>query len=333
MRSGMPDSRLERLGYLLLPMILIALIPMGFLLDAVWLGVLAGALIVPAADAVLGRRSGPVTGPTTMEIRAILLALLAVVLWSLFRVTKLESWILVILAGASSGYILGSVGLPGAHELGHRRFWFDRWLGQALLACIGYGHYQVAHKCHHVRAALPDDPATAHRRESLWQFFPRYLVGIWGDATRASARARGLRRYRPALLMSASVLAAALIGVVFGAKGLVFWLVQAGVGLFLIGSVDYIQHWGLERRRLADGRFERQSAAHTWESPFWLSERMMFNMSRHGFHHLAPGRPSARLERVQAAPQMPLSYGTMVIIAAIPPLFRRLMEPRLGARP
>jgi len=80
---------------------------------------------------------------------------------------------------------------------------------------------------------------------------------------------------------------------------------------------------------LENGHYERQGPAHTWESPFWLTERTTFNLTRHSFHHLVPSKGASEIERVPTSPEMPLSYGTMVIVATIPPLFRKLMEPRL----
>jgi alkane 1-monooxygenase len=323
------ECALGSFSYVLLPVAFLALIPVGLAFGLPWLAIVGVGIVLPVADELIGRREAPYTGPTSAEIRWLLLALLVVVTYSLFRVARFESWVAVVLAGASSGYVLGTIGIPGAHELGHRRAWFDRLLGETILACIGYGHYRVAHSLHHFRACLPDDPATAWREESLWGFFPRYFRGIWQDANEAAARMRGYNRHRPALLLGLSALIVCLVGVGFGLKGLVFWMVQGIVGLFLIASVDYIQHWGLKRKPLADGRYEPTNPSHTWESPFWLSERMTFNMTRHNFHHLAPSKKSCHLERVPTAPQMPFSYGTMVVVAAIPPIFRRLMEPRL----
>jgi hypothetical protein len=331
MNNGKMSLIAGRISYLFLPPIFITLIPLGLLCNVPWLGILVGAVVVPVADEMIGRRDGPVTGPTSMEVRSFLVVLLLVLGWSITRVARLESWVAVVMAGASSGYVVGAIGIAAAHELGHRRLRFDRWLSQALLACIGYGHYQVAHKRHHVRAGLHEDPATARREESLWFFFPRYFRGIWRDANEVVASSRGYRRYKPALLLAASGALFGLSGALFGPKALVFWATQAAVGLFLIGSVDYIQHWGLRRKLLENGHHERQGPSHTWESSFWLSERVTFNLTRHNFHHLAPPKEASCIERIPTAPHMPFGYGTMVIIAAIPALFRKLMEPRLSS--
>ena len=322
---------LEHASYVLLPAAFIGLIPLGLALNAPWLGLLVGAVIAPWIDELIGRQEACVTGPSVMEVRVLLVAMVLVLGWSLTRVVGFENWLDVVLAAGSSGYILGAIGIAAAHELGHRRNSLDKSLGLTLLACIGYAHYQVSHHRHHVRVGLPDDPATAHREENLYQFFPRYMVGIWRDANAMVARFRGHRRHAPALLLAGSGLLLCAIGACFGAKGAVFWLVQAAVGLFLIGSVDYIQHWGLRRRLLENGRYERAGPAHAWESPYWLSERFTFNLTRHGFHHLMPTKEAYSLQRLPAAPQMPYSYGTTVLLAGIPFLFRKIMEPHIPA--
>jgi alkane 1-monooxygenase len=320
-----------RIWYLVMPVIFIGLIPLGLIFNVPWLGLIVGAVVVPVADELIGRKEAQVTGPSLMEIRCMLVSFLLILWWSLGQVARLESWPAVILAGASSGYVLGIVGIPAAHELGHRRLWLDKLLGQCLLACIWYGHYQVAHSRHHIRVCLPDDPATARREETLWKFFPRYFVGIWKAANEVATRFRGYRHYEPVLLLILSGIILCLIAVFFGQKGFVFWMTQTVVGLFLIGSVDYIQHWGLRRKLLDNGRYERTGLSHSWESPFWLSERITCNLTRHNFHHLAPSLTSDSLERIPSGPQMPLSYGTMVLVASIPSLFRKLMEPRLSS--
>jgi alkane 1-monooxygenase len=322
---------MSRISYSLFPPLFIALIPVGLLFGIPWLGILVGGGIVPIIDEVIGRGGTAQAGPSRLEVRAVLLVILAMMGWSLARVAELDSWLMIVLAGASSGYILGAIGIAAAHELGHRRSAFDRFLSQALLACIGYGHYQVAHSRHHVRAGLPDDPATARREEGLWRFLPRYWFGVWRDATEAASSSRGLRRHKPALLLLATLAMFGGVGARFGATGVVFWSVQAALSLFLIASVDYIQHWGLRRKKLENGHHEKTTAAHTWEAPFWLSERVTLNLTRHSFHHLSPGKECAAIERVPAGPQMPLSYGTMVLVAAIPPLFQRIMAPHLPA--
>ncbi|HVV81892.1 MAG TPA: fatty acid desaturase [Kofleriaceae bacterium] len=322
---------LDRISYSLFPALFLALIPIGLLCGIPWLGFAVGAVVVPIGDELIGDRGATVRGPSVFEVRLVLLALVGLMIWSLTEVVKLDSWAMIYLAGASSGYVLGAIGIAAAHELGHRRSGFDRILSQGLLAVLGYGHYQVAHSRHHVRAGLREDPATARREESLWTFLPRYWRGIWRDATDAAAHARGMRRHKPWLLLVASVVMLAAVVIFFGAKGTVFWLVQGGLGLFLIASVDFIQHWGLVRRRNPDGTYEKATAAHTWESPFWLSERVTLNLTRHNFHHLSPGKHCSDIARVAEGPALPVSYGAMVVLATIPPAFRRVMNKRLPA--
>jgi len=322
----------EHSTYILIPALFIGLIPLGLLLNMPWLGLVVGAVVVPSIDEIVGRKEACVTGPSIKEVRILLGALVVALVWSLFQVAQYESWLDIVLAAASSGYIVGAIGIAAAHELGHRRSWVDRSLGLSLLACIGYAHYQVSHHRHHVRVGLPDDPATAHREESLYAFFPRYWIGIWHDATAMVSRFKGYKHHAPALLLVASGILLGLIGAIFGVKGVVFWTIQGAIGLFLIGGVDYIQHWGLHRTLLPDGRFERAGPDHAWESPYWLSERITLNLTRHGFHHLIPTKEADTLQRLPKAPQMPSSYGTMVMVAMFPPLFRRMMEPHLPAR-
>src|SRR5687768_2862755 len=139
MLNGKVESVVGRVSYFLMPLVFIALLPLGLIFHAPWVGIFVGAVVIPILDELVGRRDAPLAGPTLMEVRGMLVVLLAVIGWSLFQVVKLDGWLPVVLAGVSSGYILGAVGIPAAHELGHRRLWLDKLLGQFQLACIGYG--------------------------------------------------------------------------------------------------------------------------------------------------------------------------------------------------
>lgn len=259
--------------------------------------------------------------------RALLAFIVVQTLW-LAALSASMGWPMVVLLGLSVGYVSGGSGIVLAHELGHRRPWLDRALARALLTSVGFGHYAIEHnRGHHRSAATYPDPATARFEESLWQFLPRYYHGVFRDAVTLSKAQPG--RVNEALgLLALTVAMFVAIFMIAGTKGLVFLLLQALQAQLLVGAVDYMEHWGL-RRRLFNARPERMGPQHTWDCANPISDVMLFNLPRHASHHLQPSLNADALFHVREAPQMPTGYAGMVMLALVPPLFRRVMTPRL----
>ncbi|MFC7957798.1 alkane 1-monooxygenase [Rhodococcoides kroppenstedtii] len=233
--------------------------------------------------------------------------------------------------------LVGGIGINAAHELGHRVERAERRLAKIALAQCGYGHFVVEHnRGHHVRVATPEDPASARLGESLYRFFPRTILGGVRSAW-ALERDRLRRRGRRVLSVHNDVLTAwglsvalvALLTLVFGPVVLPFLLVQAVTGILLLESVNYIEHYGLLRERTATGRYERCSPRHSWNSDHLVTNIFLYHLQRHSDHHANPGRRFQTLRSFDESPQLPAGYATMVLLAAVPPLWRRVMDPKV----
>ena len=233
--------------------------------------------------------------------------------------------------GAASGGVAGGVGIVLAHELGHRRSAWDRGLARALLCLLGWGHYLIEHnQGHHRNAALWHDPASARQEESLWAFLPRYWTGVWIGAVACSRRQRGPLNEAWALALGTVMLWAAAWAWA-GWAGLLFCLAQAAMAQLLVAAVDYVEHWGLQRSIGPNGRPERVGPSHVWDCRNTVSDLMLFNLPRHAHHHTQPWHRADELQHTPQSPQMPTGYAGMVLLALFPPLFRRVMVPRLPA--
>jgi alkane 1-monooxygenase len=208
-----------------------------------------------------------------------------------------------------------------------------------LLASVGYHGFKVEHlRGHHVHVATPADASTARRGQSLYAFLPQAL---WRNTIAAwrleAARLRGLRlpawHWRNELVgWTALWLAFALAFAAWlGPAGLAFFLAQGLVAAATLEVVNFIEHYGLERRVGADGRPERVAPAHSWNSDFALSNLMLFQLQRHSDHHAHPRRRYAVLRHRPEAPQLPAGYAAMFVLAWFPPLWRRAVHPRLDA--
>ncbi|WP_228824208.1 alkane 1-monooxygenase [Nocardia blacklockiae] len=239
---------------------------------------------------------------------------------------------------ATLGFMSG-IGINAAHELGHRVEHLERWLAKVALAQSGYGHFYVEHnKGHHARVATPSDPASGRLGESLWEFLPRSVIGGFRSGIRLE-RDRLHRRnlswwsvhnnILQAWAMTA-VLYAGLV-LVFGPKLLPYLLLQAVLAAGLLETVNYVEHYGLLRSKRPNGMWARCSPADSWNSDRLVTNIFLFHLQRHSDHHANPGRRYQTLRSSQEAPQLPAGYASMILLAAIPPLWRRVMDPRVLA--
>jgi alkane 1-monooxygenase len=240
-------------------------------------------------------------------------------------------WAIVAGLAFAVGLITGAQGITYAHELGHSRQRGDRLLAWVLMTSVNYPQFMVEHyRGHHLRAATWDDPASARRGESLWRFLPRTVLGTLLAAWRIE-RERG-RGWLRSPLAWCTVLNLVFIAVLMATslKMLAFWLAQSAFAVWLLESVNYIEHYGLQRRNGADGRPEPFGVAHAWNADHVISNSLLVNLMRHSNHHMHAGRPFPELEPLQG-PQLPTGYAGCVLLAAVPPLWFAAMEPRIEA--
>ena len=239
----------------------------------------------------------------------------------------------------STGSMLGAVGITMAHELGHRRRRLDRWLAEGLLHASWYPHFHVEHnQGHHVHVATPKDPASARPGESLYAFLVRVMVGSVRSAFEIGGR-REVRAGRspfgprnPLVRMALVQLAAAgAVAVAFGVHALLFWIAAGFVGALHLEIVDYIEHYGLQRRLLPSGEYEPVAPRHSWNSDHLVGRLFLFELPRHSDHHAQAARPYQALRSLEGAPQMPAGYPAMMLLSLVPPLWSRVMDPRVEA--
>lgn len=237
------------------------------------------------------------------------------------------------------GVTAGTIGINFAHELLHQSSQIERWLGDILLAAVLYSHFRSEHLLvHHVWVGTPRDAVTARYNEGFHQFYPRVLreepLSAWRAERLKLARA-GLpvwhRRnpfWRYATLQAAMLALAAMIG---GWGGIALFAIQAGAAIWQLELVNYVEHYGLTREYLGDTRYEPVRPRHSWNATQRASNWLLINLQRHSDHHYKPARRFPLLQTYDAdeAPQLPWGYPLMGAIAMIPPLWRRMMNPRV----
>jgi alkane 1-monooxygenase len=248
------------------------------------------------------------------------------------------------LAGVAT--VTGGIGITVAHELGHRTDWLEKLYAQVLLVSVGYGHFFIEHnQGHHVWVATPRDPATSRKGENFYAFWWRTVTGSWLSAWRLEAgnlRKKGLSLWssqnRMLWYAALPVLFAATLTVgvyaVTGSEAALWrvplFFVAQSVGAFtLLELVNYIEHYGMVRREVTPGRYERVNPLHSWNANPLLSNFYLFQLQRHADHHAHANRRYQILRHFDESPQLPAGYPTMVQVALVPPLWFRLMNPRL----
>jgi alkane 1-monooxygenase len=243
------------------------------------------------------------------------------------------------LAGKTAvmGLLCGTFGINVGHELGHRHRRSEQLLAKALLLSSLYMHFFIEHnKGHHKRVATPEDPSSARYGEPLYLFFFRTIFGSYRSAWHLAARDAAKRGSRPFSLRNemlqfqlVQLLLLALIFFLAGGKALLLFLAAATMGILLLETVNYIEHYGLERKPLGEGRWERALPVHSWNSNHVIGRIMLFELSRHSDHHYLASRKYQVLRHHEGAPQMPTGYPGMMLLSLLPPAWFHVMNRRV----
>ncbi len=316
-------------GWWLVPVLVFGLIPV--------LDVLSGHDRDDASDDEVARReANPLFNLALRLWVPTQLACLGFAMWTVHRGAS----VLEILGLAVAvGILTGGGGINIAHELMHRTHKGDRALAELLMASVTYTWFCVEHVLgHHRNVATPEDAASSRFGETLYAYLPRTLTqgffSFW-RLERARCERRKIRwtswqdrRTRYLLGLAALYLALALLG---GPKVLLFFFAQSAVAVTLLEIINYVEHYGLERQRRPDGSYERVSPRHSWNGHQRLTGYFLFHLPRHADHHAYASRPYWKLRAWVDAPTLPLGYPTMVLIALVPPLWFRIMNPRVRA--
>jgi len=246
---------------------------------------------------------------------------------------------IVIFVGV--GVITGTIGINYSHELMHQKSKAERNMADLLLAMVLYSHFRSEHLLvHHRYVGTPRDPVTARYGEGFYRFYPRVLKECFVSAFEAE-RSMLARKELPWAHLSnpfwrywglqlCMLVLAVLCG---GLTGFGLFLLQAGIAIWQLELVNYVEHYGLTRKHLGDGKYEHVQPRHSWNADHRMSNWLLINLQRHSDHHYKPDRRFPVLQTYEAdeAPQLPYGYPVMTIIAMIPSLWRRVMNPRVKA--
>jgi len=237
----------------------------------------------------------------------------------------------------SLGIVLGTNGINVAHELGHRQKTNERQLGKLLLLPSFYMHFYIEHNFgHHAQAATSEDPATAAYNQTLYSFwftsvFRQYFSAWKLQSKLLESEARGFFSIKNDMLWYTlfQTVYLATILYFFGVLGLIFAVCSGIVGFLMLETVNYIEHYGLLRKKLASGRYERVREVHSWNSNHVIGRIVLYELTRHSDHHYKSSKKYQVLDYYDISPQMPFGYPTSMVLSFLPPLWFKVMNSRI----
>lgn len=245
----------------------------------------------------------------------------------------------------SQGTVGAIIAINVGHELIHKSTKLEQISGGLLLSLVSYAGFKIEHVYgHHVNVSTPLDASSSRYNQTLYQFLPNAYIHNFLNAwklqkKRMAKKGFGLLHWKNELVWYYlnSLLMAAAMGGLFVLAGGEFWLgvfffaAQSFIAFTLLEVVNYIEHYGLHRKQLNNGRYERVTPEHSWNSNFLLTNMFLFQLQRHSDHHAYAARRYQVLRHYDDSPQLPFGYATMVPIAFIPPLWKAIMNPRVQA--
>lgn len=241
-----------------------------------------------------------------------------------------------IVLGMSVGAVNG-IALNTAHELSHKSEKIYHYLSHLALLPTGYIHFRVEHPYgHHRRVATPEDPASSQLGESFWQFWPRTVVGSFKSAIEIEARrlerkGKTFWSLENELLQGWAMSAGfhATMVALFGRRVLPYLVTQAVYGFTLFEVINYLEHYGLKREQLPNGKYVRTQPEHSWNSNSMVTNLFLYQLQRHSDHHAYPTRAFQALRHFEDVPQLPAGYASLLLPAVIPQWWFKLMDQRV----
>ena len=306
-------------------------------------------VLAPLLDWLIGedRVNAPESAVSGLDADRYYLRIVLAYIPSQYLITILGAWLAVnghlaaweLLALVVTTGVANGVGINTAHELGHKTSPLERWMARIALAPVAYGHFFIEHnKGHHKNVATPEDPASSRMGETFWAFLPRTVIGSLKSAWHIEAERLKRQNKRVWSVHNENLQSWAMTAALFGALtlwlgpwALLFLAVQAVLGFSLLEVVNYLEHYGLLRQKLADGRYERCQPRHSWNSNHVVTNLFLYQLQRHSDHHANPTRRYQALRHFDESPQLPSGYAAMLLVAYFPPLWFHIMDRRVVA--
>jgi alkane 1-monooxygenase len=256
-------------------------------------------------------------------------------LWYCYWVAQGDwTWVTLVGCTLGVGIVVGGNGINVAHELGHRSKVSEQLLAKILLLPALYQHFFIEHNWgHHKHVATPADPASAAKGQNVYAFWVQSIVGSWRsgweiEAMRRQQAGHAVWSFRNEMLIYLACYVAWLSGIGWwlGGWAMLGAFVVALIGVLLLETINYIEHYGLRRKQLASGRYEPVTPAHSWNSDHELGRILLYELTRHSDHHYKATRKFQILRHIDESPQLPLGYPGSMLLSLVPPAWFWVMD-------
>ncbi|MFY0592730.1 alkane 1-monooxygenase [Roseivirga sp.] len=350
-------SFIKRIGFLT-AFIIPSLTILGYYFGGYWnfSAIVFVFIILPISDSLIGEDPENVTDAQATILAEKFYYRLITYIWTLFQVLFLIWGAYVIAESAmptlyliafisSFALVTGGIGITVAHELGHKKSKIERLYSRIILMTVCYMHFYIEHnRGHHVYVATPRDPATSRKDEPIYMFWFRSVFGSYSSAWKLE-KARLSRKNLRFWSIKNEMIWYTILPILFALVltmttslyfGRIVWEVpaffflQSILAFSLLEIVNYIEHYGIVRREVAPGKYERVNPMHSWNSNHRLSNFFLFQLQRHSDHHANAIKRYQVLKHYEESPQLPSGYPAMILLATIPPLWFKLMNPKLS---
>lgn len=273
-------------------------------------------------------------------------AQVAFVIWGcyVFALNSWSGWTEIIGFVLGFSLVTGGIGITVAHELGHKKEAIERFYSKLLLMTVSYMHFYIEHnKGHHVHVATPVDPATSRKNETFYRFWLRSVghgyVHAWRiENERLNRNGYSIFSYKNSMIWYTIMpflfigFIALFLSLLLGSSIwpiVAFFFAQSFFAFTLLELVNYVEHYGIERKEISPGKYERVNPMHSWNSSHLISNFFLFQLQRHSDHHANAIKRYQVLNHYDESPQLPAGYSTMIILALVPPLWFAFMNQRL----
>ena len=238
---------------------------------------------------------------------------------------------------ASTSIMMATNGINVAHELGHRKSFFSRTCSKLLLMPSQYMHFYIEHNFgHHVNVGTAEDPATAKYKQSLYSFWITSVIGQYIGAWKLQLKLLKISKYKffsikndMMFYVIFQLMFIYLIYFNYGITVTIYSLIISVISFLFLETINYIEHYGLSRKKDENGRYERVKTIHSWNSNHVVGRLVLYELTRHSDHHFISSKKYQVLESIDESPQLPYGYPTSILLSMVPPLWFKIMNPRV----
>ena len=235
------------------------------------------------------------------------------------------------------GIACGVLGINVAHELGHRNTWYEQLMSKMLLSTSLYMHFFIEHnRGHHKNVSTDEDPASSRYGEVIYAFYFRSVINSWlsawhieGERLKKANQSFWSIHNEMLIYQIIQISMLVAIALIWSWHVMLYFIGAATIGFLLLETVNYIEHYGLRRKKVDGEYYEKVMPVHSWNSNHPIGRIMLFELTRHSDHHYMANRKYQVLRHFDYSPQMPTGYPGMMVLALFPPLWFKVMHKQI----